>query len=141
MATFCVHLLRDVRPLRGSNRDAFDLVEGELVLAPVVELGRLRRLGVGPTVVSPGAIWIIEAAVASAKAMRCKSLKFCDSDTSSGFYGISVLQKSDAKPSTFATSFATSEQGCRLEILGVYRGKLLDWPQMAPGDTTVGSTP
>ena len=27
--------------VRGSNRDAFDLVEGELVLPPVVELGRL----------------------------------------------------------------------------------------------------
>lgn len=33
--------------MRVSNRDAFDLVEGELVLPPVVELGRLRRLVVG----------------------------------------------------------------------------------------------
>ena len=29
--------------MRGSNRDAFDLVEGEIVISPVVELGRLRR--------------------------------------------------------------------------------------------------
>ena len=33
--------------MRGSNRDAFDLVEGEIVISPVVELGRLRRFVVG----------------------------------------------------------------------------------------------
>ena len=33
--------------MRGSNRDAFDLVEGEVVISPVVELGRLRRFVVG----------------------------------------------------------------------------------------------
>jgi hypothetical protein len=48
---------------------------------------------------SPGAIWNIEAAEASPKAVRCKSRKFCDSDTSPGFCGGSVLQKSDTKPS------------------------------------------
>jgi len=48
-----------------------------------------------------------------------------DSDTSPGFYGISVLQKSDAEPSPSVTSSATSEQGRRLEILSVYREKLL----------------
>jgi len=31
--------------------------------------------------------------------------------------------------------------GAGLEILSVYRKKLLAWPQMAPGYTTVGSTP
>ena len=29
---------------RGSNRDSLDLIEGEFVVSPIIELGRLRRL-------------------------------------------------------------------------------------------------
>ena len=39
--------------MRGSNRDAFDLVEGEIVIAPVVELGRLRRFVVSHLLALP----------------------------------------------------------------------------------------
>ena len=128
----CVKFRKESLPQSYGSDVGFDARTWALTYNPARSGGPRR---------SPGAIWIIEAAVASAKAVRCKSRKFCDSDTSPGFCGVSVLQKSDAKPSPFATSFATSEQGCRLEILGVCRGKLLVWPQMAPCDTTVGPTP
>ena len=47
--------------------------------------------------------------------LRCKSRKFCNSGTSLGFYGISVLQKSDAKPWVVPNERA---RGCR-ESLGI----------------------
>lgn len=70
---------------------------------------RSRRHGVDPTVLSQGAIWNIEAAEASPKAMRRRSREFRDSDTSPGFQGVFASQNSDAKPLTCATCFATSE--------------------------------
>jgi hypothetical protein len=81
-------------------------VDGATAQAQIDDLQ--RQLGVDPTVVSQGAIWNIEAAEASPKAVRCESRKFCDLDTTLGFLGVSMSRNSDAKPLTCATYFATS---------------------------------
>jgi hypothetical protein len=92
------------------NQQGADTFDAEMFRGAGTDAGSIQpvRLGVDPTVVSRRAIWIVEAAAASVKAMRRKSRKFCDLDTTLGFLGVSMSRNLDAKPLTCATYFATS---------------------------------